>query len=54
MLIIEVGGNAIPSAIHDKLNKHSKDGQASHELQLFSFESISTATSNFSNENKLR
>ena len=54
MLIQELGGgNVIPSTVHDKVKKQNKDGQASHELQIFSFESISVATSNFSSENKL-
>ena len=53
MHIQEIGGNAIPSTIHDKVKKQNKDGHASHELQIFSFESISVATNNFSNENKL-
>ena len=53
MLIIEIGANAIPSAVHDKLKNQSKDGKASDELQIFSFESISVATSNFSTQNKL-
>ncbi len=53
MLIIEIGANAIPSAVHDKLKNQSKDGKASDELQIFSFESISVATSDFSTQNKL-
>ena len=53
MHIQEIGGNAIPSTIHDKVKKQNKDGHASHELQIFSFESISVATNNFSTENKL-
>ena len=53
MLIQEIGGNAIPSIVHDKVKKQNKDGQAGHELQIFSFESISVATNNFSTENKL-
>ena len=53
MLIQEIGCNAIPSTVHDKVKKQNKDGQASHELQIFSFESISVATNNFSTENKL-
>ena len=53
MLIIEIGANAIPSAVHDKVKNQSKDGKASDELQIFSFESISVATSNFSTQNKL-
>ena len=53
MLIIELGGNAIPCAVNDKVKKQIKDGQAGHELQIFSFESISAATSNFTTENKL-
>uniref|UniRef100_A0A7N2LPE2 Apple domain-containing protein n=1 Tax=Quercus lobata TaxID=97700 RepID=A0A7N2LPE2_QUELO len=36
-----------------KVHKQNKDGQANHDLQIFSFESISVATSNFSSENKL-
>ena len=47
MLIIEIGANAIPSAVHDKVKNQSKDGKASDELQIFSFESIAVATSNF-------
>ena len=53
MLIIELGANAKPCTVNDKVKKQIKDGQASHELQIFSFESISTATSNFTIENKL-
>ena len=53
MLIQELGGNVIPSPVHDKVQKQNKDGQANHELQIFNFESISTATSNFSIKNKL-
>ncbi|KAK4590315.1 hypothetical protein RGQ29_020745 [Quercus rubra] len=53
LLIQEIGGNAIPSTVHDKVKKQNKDGQARHELQIFSFESISVATNNFSTENKL-
>ena len=53
MPIIELGGNAIPCAVNDNVKKQIKDGQASHELQIFSFESISAATSNFTTENKL-
>ncbi|KAL4626494.1 hypothetical protein ACB092_05G100200 [Castanea dentata] len=53
LLIQEIGGNAIPSTAHDKVKKQNKDGQASHELQIFSFESISVAANNFSTENKL-
>ena len=33
--------------------KQNKDGQASHHSQIFNFESILAATSNFSTENKL-
>ncbi|KAL0010467.1 hypothetical protein SO802_005575 [Lithocarpus litseifolius] len=46
MLIQELGGNARPSPVHDKVQKQNKDEQANHELQIFSFESISIATSN--------
>ncbi|KAF3955442.1 hypothetical protein CMV_019339 [Castanea mollissima] len=53
LLMQEIGGNAIPSTVHDKVKKQNKDGQGSHELQIFSFESISVATNNFSTENKL-
>ncbi|XP_023894462.1 G-type lectin S-receptor-like serine/threonine-protein kinase CES101 [Quercus suber] len=53
MLIQELGGNAIPSTVHDNVNNQNKDGQTSHELHVFSFESITIATSNFSTENKL-
>ncbi|KAM4100312.1 hypothetical protein ACB094_05G058600 [Castanea mollissima] len=53
LLMQEIGGNAIPSTVHDKVKKQNKDGQGSHELQIFNFESISVATNNFSTENKL-
>ena len=53
MLIQELRGNARPSPVHDKVQKQNKDEQANHELQIFSFQSISVATSNFSSENKL-
>nr|XP_023904503.1 G-type lectin S-receptor-like serine/threonine-protein kinase CES101 [Quercus suber] len=53
LLIQEIGGNAIPSTVNDKVKKQNKDGQASHELQIFSFESISVATNNFSTESKI-
>ncbi|XP_030969902.1 G-type lectin S-receptor-like serine/threonine-protein kinase At1g67520 [Quercus lobata] len=53
MLIQELGGNAIPSTVHDNTKNQNNDGQTSHELHVFSFESITIATSNFSTENKL-
>ena len=53
MLIQELGGNARPTTVYEKVHKQNKDGQANHDLQIFSFESISVATSNFSSENKL-
>ena len=53
MLIQKIGGNAIPSTVHEKVMKQNKDGQASHNSQIFNFESILAATSNFSTENKL-
>ena len=54
MLIQELGGgNVIPSTVHDKVKKQNNDGQASQELQIFRFESISASTNNFSIENKL-
>nr|XP_023920484.1 G-type lectin S-receptor-like serine/threonine-protein kinase CES101 [Quercus suber] len=53
MLLLELGGNAIHSTVHDKVKKLNNDRQGSHDLQIFSFESISAATSNFSAENKL-
>ncbi|XP_075667800.1 G-type lectin S-receptor-like serine/threonine-protein kinase CES101 [Castanea sativa] len=53
MLIQELRGNVMPSPVHDKVQKQNKDGQANHELQIFNFESISIATSNFSIKNKL-
>uniref|UniRef100_A0A7N2LNA9 Non-specific serine/threonine protein kinase n=1 Tax=Quercus lobata TaxID=97700 RepID=A0A7N2LNA9_QUELO len=53
MLIQELGGNARPTTVFEKVHKQNKDGQANHELQIFSFESIPVATSNFSSENKL-
>ncbi|GMN37238.1 hypothetical protein TIFTF001_006663 [Ficus carica] len=36
-----------------KVGKRQKDGKSSNELQIFSFESISTATNGFSSANKL-
>ena len=53
MLIQELGGNARPTTVYEKVHKQNKEGQANHDLQIFSFESISVATSNFSSENKL-
>lgn len=53
MLLLELGGNAIHSTVHDKVKKLNNDRQGSHDLQIFSFESISATTSNFSAENKL-
>ena len=53
MLMQELGGNARPTTVYEKVHKQNKDRQANHELQIFSFESISVATSNFSSENKL-
>ena len=53
MLIQELAGNAIPSTLDDKGKKQNNDGKNSHELHVFSFESIYVATSNFSTENKL-
>ena len=53
MLIQELGGNARPTTVYEKGHKQNKDGLANHDLQIFSFESISVATSNFSSENKL-
>ncbi|KAM3747669.1 hypothetical protein ACB098_05G052300 [Castanea mollissima] len=53
MLIQELGGNTIPSTVHDNAKNQNNDGQTSHELHVFSFESITIATSNFSTENKL-
>ena len=53
MLIRELAGNAIPSTLDDKGKKQNNDGKNSHELHVFSLESIYVATSNFSTENKL-
>ena len=47
MLIQELGGNARPTTVYEKGHKQNKDGLANHDLQIFSFESISVATSNF-------
>ena len=33
ILIQEIGGNAIPFTVYDKVKKKNKGGQASHELQ---------------------
>ena len=53
MLLLELGGNAIHSTVHDKVKQLNNDRQGSHDVQIFSFETISAATSNFSAENKL-
>ena len=53
MLLQELGGSAIPSTIHDTVKKQNNERQASPDLRIFSFESISLATSNFSAKNKL-
>ena len=44
MLVLELGGSAIPSIVRDKVKEQNNDRQASHDLQSFSFESISVAT----------
>ena len=53
MLMQELAGNAISSIVDDEGKKGNNDGKNSHELHVFSFESIYVATSNFSTENKL-
>ncbi|XP_050285809.1 cysteine-rich receptor-like protein kinase 28 [Quercus robur] len=53
ILLQELRGNAISSTVRDKVKKRNNDRQDSHELQIFSFETISAATRNFSTENKL-
>ncbi|KAK7859327.1 g-type lectin s-receptor-like serine/threonine-protein kinase ces101, partial [Quercus suber] len=53
MLLQELGGSAIPSIIHDKVKKQNNERPANPDLRIFSFESISLATSNFSAKNKL-
>nr|XP_023874422.1 G-type lectin S-receptor-like serine/threonine-protein kinase CES101 [Quercus suber] len=53
ILLQELRGNAISSTVHDKVKKRNNDRQDIHELQIFSFETISAATRNFSTENKL-
>ncbi|KAJ7951792.1 putative Receptor protein kinase [Quillaja saponaria] len=54
-LIQEIGGNATPPPAYDasKVRICSKDGKINHEMHIFSFESIDTATYNFSSANKL-
>ena len=39
MLIQELRGNAMPSTVHDNVNNQNNDGQTSHKLHVFSFES---------------
>ncbi|KAL4626178.1 hypothetical protein ACB092_05G077200 [Castanea dentata] len=53
MLLQELRGSAIPSTVRDKVKKQNNDRQGSHDLQIFSFETISAATRNFSTRNKL-
>nr|XP_023910663.1 G-type lectin S-receptor-like serine/threonine-protein kinase CES101 [Quercus suber] len=53
ILLQELRGNAISSTVRDKVKKRNNDRQDSHELQIFSFETISAATRNFSTKNKL-
>ncbi|KAJ7951787.1 putative Receptor protein kinase [Quillaja saponaria] len=54
-LIREIGGNATPPPAYDasKVRICSKNGKTNHEMHIFSFESIATATNNFSSANKL-
>ena len=52
-LLQELEDDAIPSTVRDKAKEENNDRHAGHEFQSFSFESISTATSDFSIENKL-
>ena len=53
MLLQELRGSAIPSTVRDKVKKQNNDRQASHDLEIFSFETISAATRNFSTRNKI-
>ena len=43
MLIQELAGNAILSTVDDEGKKQNNDGKNSHELHVFSFESIYVA-----------
>jgi len=52
-LLQELDDDAIPSTVRDKVKEENNDRHAGHKFQSFSFESISTATSDFSIENKL-
>ena len=52
-LLQELDDDAIPSTVRDKVKEENNDRHAGHKFQSFSFESISTATSDFSIENEL-
>ena len=40
-------------SLYGKAKKNKKQGKAENEVEIFSFESVSAATNNFSAENKL-
>ncbi|KAJ7962988.1 putative Receptor protein kinase [Quillaja saponaria] len=55
-LLLEIGGNATPPPAYDSSSKGkigSKGGKTNHDMHIFSFGSIATATDNFSSANKL-
>ncbi|CBI36147.3 unnamed protein product, partial [Vitis vinifera] len=52
-LLFELGAITKSLTKYGNANKLEKNGKSSNELQLFSFQSIATATNNFSTENKL-
>ena len=52
-LLFELGAITKSLTNYGNANKLEKNGKSSNELQLFSFQSIATATNNFSTENKL-
>ncbi|KAJ7962993.1 putative Receptor protein kinase [Quillaja saponaria] len=55
-LLREIGGNATPPPAYDsssQVKMGTKGGQTNHDMHIFSFGSIATATDNFSSVNKL-
>ncbi|KAF7843333.1 lysM domain-containing GPI-anchored protein 2-like [Senna tora] len=52
-LISEIGNSTVASILYYKAKGNRKDGKTNHEMQIFNFESIVTATDNFSIANKL-
>ena len=52
-ILDEIRGNTKISMVHVKAKRNRKHGKETHEVEIFSFQSIMVATNNFSDSNKL-